>query len=162
MGVLWPTRRIVGFILASLPPPRDMVEGKWRVSNNSTRGNIPSLNVGVASENIHVRRFTLVSGGPWQRPTEAQPRLIHHANDDGFPPLCHLITSCPGFYQHFPGQSRPPPTSAHEGLFSYSVSPRTKPIKELIHLPSLSTPLITNSAESGTNRTKDRFIYLRT
>lgn len=70
-----------------------------------------------------------VSGESWHKPAEAQPVLIDHTNDDGFPPLCHLITSCPEFYHHFPGQSRPPPTPAHKGLFFTSCHPEQSQLK---------------------------------
>lgn len=140
-GLIWLSSRTVCFPLSALPTPRDMTEGKWTVSNKCTRSGILPLGMGVTSETRHSLWFSLCLRRILS--TEALPVPIHHANDDGFPPLCHLITSCPGFYHHFPGQSRPPPPPPPPQLLpmrsfvSSSLSPRTEPIKELTHVSTL-------------------------
>lgn len=139
MGLIWPSSRIVCFVSSSLPPPRDMVKQSrgWIISPPGVIFYLVAWGW-LLKPDLHSGSLR-VSGESWHRPAKAQPVLIDHTNDDGFPPLCHLITSCPEFYHHFPGQSRPPPTPAHKCLFffPYSVSPRTEPIKELTHVSTL-------------------------
>lgn len=76
-----------------------------------------------------------------------------------FYPLCYLITSCLGFYHHFPGQSRPPPTPAHESFFFFLIPchPEQSQLKNSFISPP-STLLITNNAESWITQNK-RQIY---
>ena len=102
------------------------------VSNSAARVSVTGGRGGVTSETSHIHPGSpRVSGGPWHRPAEAQPVLTDHANDGRFPPLRHLITSCPGVLSPAPRAERATP------FLSYSVSPRTEPIKELIHFSTL-------------------------
>lgn len=152
---IWPPNRVVCFISVTTPTPRDMVEGKWRVNNNSTRSNILHLDMGVTSETWHTLGFSpCLRRTLAHRAADAQPALINHTNDDGFPPLCNLITSCPGFYHRFPGQSGPPlllPVMAF--FFLTPCHPEQSQLKNSFISPP-STPLITNSAESWKTQKK--------
>lgn len=151
VGVIWPPRRISFALFCHPSHLRDMIEGKYMENNNSAR---ESLMWGwLLKPDIHSASLR-VSGGAWHSPTDVQPALIDHTNDDGFPPLRHLITSCPGIYHHFPGQSRPPPTPAHEGPFLLTPRhPEHGQLKNSFISPP-STPLITNSAKSWITQNK--------